>query len=257
MSRRYFRVVIPTNADKLLSLANSILQKHQQDGGDSPISTSIASALQAQYDIAGTEHSRRNELDRQKENLNEARNLLLGVHPSQNAYTEGTVLYFVTAARDVLLGYFRGSERQLGDWGYTVNSPKGQAQIIISRKPDELIALAKAVMQKHQTDGKDSLLNSLDWDTFTKVLAEAEAKLEAARQANRDKEKATQVRNRALGIDRGQTSKTPNTVKYLVRSIRDLLLGICRGREQELGDWGFEVNFSKGSDQNVVDEEMD
>ncbi|MDX1940742.1 MAG: hypothetical protein SFU99_09340 [Saprospiraceae bacterium] len=247
MSRNYFSVVIPTNADKLLSLADKNLQKHYQDGNASKISQALAQQLQEKLDTARTENNRRNELDRLKERLNEERNLLLGLHDSQNTYSEGTVRSIITAARDILLGQYRGNERMLGDWGFVVNSPKGKIQVIIPKNADELIALAKKVMEKHYMDGGASLLQDLAWDVLNNRLYEAEMKLEEARKANRDKEKATQMRNIALGIDKGQTSKTPNTVQYIVRAIRDVLLGTFRGREQELGDWGFEVNRSTSS----------
>ncbi|MBK7872230.1 MAG: hypothetical protein IPJ74_16925 [Saprospiraceae bacterium] len=247
MSRNYFSVVIPTNADKLLSLADKILQKHYQDGAASKINETLAQALQQKQDIARVENVRQGELDRLKEKLNEERTLLLGWHDTQNAYTEGTVRSIVTAARDILMGNYRGNERILGDWGFVVNSPKGKVQVIIPKNADELIALAKKVMEKHYMDGGGSLLNDLPWEVLNNRLYEAEMKLEEARKANRDKEKATQTRNIALGIDKGQSSKTPNTVKYIVKSVRDLLLGTFRGREQELGDWGFEVNRNTSS----------
>lgn len=247
MSRNYFSVVIPTNADKLLSLADKILQKHYQDGTASKINETLAQALQQKQDIARVENVRQGELDRLKEKLNEERTLLLGWHDTQNAYTEGTVRSIVTAARDILMGNYRGNERILGDWGFVVNSPKGKVQVIIPKNADELIALAKKVIEKHYMDGGASLLNDLPWDVLNNRLYEAEMKLEEARKANRDKEKATQTRNIALGIDKGQSSKTPNTVKYIVKSVRDLLLGTFRGREQELGDWGFEVNRNTSS----------
>ncbi len=248
MARRDFSIVVPRNPELLIALADKNLQKHYQDGAASKINQTLAQQLQVKLDTARTENNRRNELDRLKEKLNEERNLLLGLHDSQNAFTEGTVFYFVAAARDILLGHYRSNERMLGDWGFVVNSPKGAAQIIIPRNADALIALAKKVMEKHYMDGEASLLKDLAWDVLNNRLYEAEMKLEEARKANRDKEKATQMRNIALGIDKGQTSKTPNTVKYIVKAIRDVLLGTYRGREQELGDWGFEVNRSTSND---------
>jgi co-chaperonin GroES (HSP10) len=242
MARRNFSVIIPDNPDRLLALATTILQKHEQDGAASRLSTTFTQPLQALLATARIENDRRNELDRQKEKQNEARNLILGLHHSQNAFTPGTVLYYVAAARDLLLGEYRGSERVLGDWGFTVDSPKNAVRVVIRRSADALIVLAKNVLRKHQQDGANSLLLPLDLSTLELRLVEAEEKLQAGRALNRDKEKATQARNIVLGIDKGQTSKTPNTVKYLVKSIRDVLLGIYRGREQELGAWGFEVN---------------
>ena len=251
MRRKYFRVIIPTNADQLMALAQRVLQKHYQDGSNSKIALDVANLLQGKLDIARAEHTRLQELERRREKLNEERNLLLGSNGGPTSYLEGTVRYIISAARDILMGKYRGNERALGDWGFTVNSPKGRVQVIIPRNADELIALAKNVMQKHYNDGSASLLHDLDWDLVSNKLYEAEMKLEEARQVNRDKEKATQARNIALGIDKGQTSRTPNTVKYIVKSIRDTLLGLFRGREQELGDWGFEVNFNSAGDKEA------
>ncbi len=253
MPRRNFSIIVSNNADQLIALARRILQKYQQDGSVSTIPPTLLEQLQNKLDTAQTEHARLQELNRRREKLTEERNLLLGLHNSQNTFTEGTPLYAVTASRDILLGQYRGNERQLGDWGYTVNSPKGKVQVVIPRTADELINLTKSVMQKHYNDGNSSLLNSLSWDGVSNKLYEAEMKLEEARQINRDKEKATQARNIALGIDHGQSSKTPNTVKYIVRVVRDVLLGVYRGKEQILGDWGFEVN-QKTANTSVTNE---
>lgn len=244
MNRRYFRVVIPTNVDQLLALADKILQKHYLDGLNSQLPPTLIDQLQNKIQIARNAYTRQQELDRQKEKCNEKRNLILGLHDTQNSYTAGTIYYFVTAIRDNLLGRYRGSERQLGDWGFTINSPKGSVQVLIPTNADQLIALTKRIQQKHYQDGNNSPLQNMDWSQLDNLLLEAEQKLEEGRKANRDKETATQARNLALGTDKTQTSKTPNTIKYLVKSIRDILLGVFRGREQELGNWGFEVNAS-------------
>lgn len=244
MPRRNFSVVVPDSTDKMLTLAAQIQQKHYQDGSASLIPATLIDTLQQLVSVARTEYDRRNDLDRQKEKRNEERNLILGLRESQNASTPGTVRYIVTAARDILRGHFRGNERALGDWGYVVNSPKGAVQVIIPLRAAALIELAKLVMQKHYNDGSSSLLQSLDWNTLNTRLYEAEQKLQEGQALNRDKEKATQALHIALGTDKGQSSKTPNTVQYIVRAVRDLLLGNFRGREQELGAWGFEVNFN-------------
>lgn len=242
MKTRTFSVIVPDNPDLLLALASRIWKKHQQDGDNSILPTLLMESFQIKLGIARAENTRSKDLDRLKEKLIEERNLLLGLHRTQNAYSEGTVRYFVTAVRDVLLGHYRGSERMLGNWGYAVNTPKKAVRILIPTGPNLLIQLAKDILQKHDNDGASSLLHHLDMEALRTKLYKAEKAQEEAGKASRDKENATQTRNLALGIERGQTSKTPNTVKYIVKSIRDLLLGYFRGREQELGDWGFEVN---------------
>jgi hypothetical protein len=35
--------------------------------------------------------------------------------------TQGTVNYYATAVRDMLLALYKGNEQKLGDWGFTVD----------------------------------------------------------------------------------------------------------------------------------------
>lgn len=252
MARRNFSVVVPDNPDKLLTLAELILQKYYQDNSNGLLPSIWMDQLQPLVSIARTEHDRSKELERRREKLIEERDLILGSNDKQSTYLNSTVKYFIVAARDVLLAHFRGNERSLGDWGYIVNSPKGAVQVLIPRGAEKIIALAKLVMQKHYNDGPNSLLNHLNWDLLNTRLLEAEQKNQEAQAVNREKEKATQLRNIALGLDKTQNTKTANTVKYIVRAVRDLLLGIHRGSEQMLGDWGFEVNFNTVSDSTTT-----
>lgn len=249
MPRRNFSVVIPENSDELLTLAERILQKFYQDNSIARIPQTWMDQLQQLIYTARSENDRSKELERRREKLIEERDLILGSNGNQSTYTNGTVRYFVIAARDILLAHYRGNERALGDWGYEVNSPKGVVQVIIPRGPEKIIALAKLIIQKHYNDGGNSLLQSLNWDLLNTRLYEAEQKTQEAQAVNREKEKATQQRNIALGLDKGQNTKTVNTIRYIVRAVRDLLLGIYRGSEQTLGDWGFEVNMSAGKEE--------
>src|SRR3990172_6892325 len=88
--------------------------------------------------------------------------------------------------------------------------------ITISENPQELGGLSQRILDKHVLDGAGSVLNPLD------------------------KETAFQTRDLALGIGE------PDTVDYFVKSSRDVLLGINQGKEQKLGDHGFNVNMSTG-----------
>ncbi|MCF8461511.1 MAG: hypothetical protein K9G46_12365 [Flavobacteriales bacterium] len=50
-----------------------------------------------------------------------------------------------------------------------------------------------------------------------------------------------------LGKKKDQNSTTEVTVLNFVTRSRDMLLGKYKGKEQHLGDFGFEVNQSSGS----------
>lgn len=228
-------------------LGKNITTKHTNDGESSPIPAATANLLSGKLTEADNQYNLQKDLERTREQLTEERNQLLGIHPSQTTVTAGTVLFHLTSIRDFLLGHFRGSERNLGQWGFTVNTPKGVVQVEIPRNPDKLTKLVAEILKKHDTDKEASLLRIFDMAALKALNDDAAKKRSDAEAANRNKEKATQSRNLALGTAKGQTTKTPGTVAYLVRSVRDILLGIYRGQEQKLGDWGFEVNFNTTS----------
>lgn len=244
MARRPYSVEIPKLPDPLIVLSQNILTKHNADGAVSPIPDTLASMLTDKLAVAKAQVTLQGDLDKDKERYIEGRNLALGLDSSQSSITEGTALFYVTSIRNFLLGLFRGSERKLGDWGFSVNSPKGRVQVEIPRSPEKLIKLGKAIVKKHEEDASSSIIASFDLDALKTCVTDAELLNSQAASANRNKGKATEARNLALGIAKGQNSKTMGTAAYIVRSIRDILLGMYRGREQQLGDWGFEVNFN-------------
>ncbi|MBI1225824.1 MAG: hypothetical protein GC192_11355 [Bacteroidetes bacterium] len=252
MARRNFSVDIPKNPDDVNKLGNNIVTKHTTDGAASPISADLITALTTKLTEGDYQYTLQKNLERDREQLIEERNQILGLLPTQTTVTTGTVLFQLTSIRDFLLGQFRGSERRLGEWGFIVNSPKGNVQVVIPRNPDKMVKLVIDIIKKHQDDGAASILSVFDMTALQNANNTAAAKLAQAEAANRNKETATQARNNALGAAKGQSSKVPGTVSYIIRSIRDILLGIYRGQEQKLGDWGFEVNFNNSSSGATV-----
>ena len=114
------------------------------------------------------------------------------------------------------------------------------ARVVIPKNPDDLIALAKSIVAKNTADGASSPLASLNTADLTTKTTTADTQNQASAKLYRDAETATQNRDNALGADRS----TPGTVNYYVAAARDMLLGLYKGNEQKLGDWGFEVDQS-------------
>jgi hypothetical protein len=79
-------------------------------------------------------------------------------------------------------------------------------------------------LTKHTADGTGSPLSGLD-------MTDMGARVTAADTQN--KNAAQLYRNAVKG-----------TIAHYVRSVRDVLLGLYKGNEQKLGDWGFEVDTS-------------
>jgi len=78
---------------------------------------------------------------------------------------------------------------------------------------------------------------------FTAKTTTADTQNQVSDKLYRDAETATQNRDLALGGDR----TTQGTVNYYVAAVRDILLGIYKGNEQKLGDWGFTVDQSSAA----------
>lgn len=119
---------------------------------------------------------------------------------------------------------------------------KNNYRIDIPGNPDDLIALGKKIKDKHVALGDNSPIKGVkDIDLFAGKLTTADTKNELSKQLYRDAEKATQDRDLPLGHV-GQLRE--QTVRYWVTSARDVLLGLNKGNEQALGDWGFTVDTS-------------
>jgi hypothetical protein len=114
------------------------------------------------------------------------------------------------------------------------------ARVKIPKNKAIAITLVKAVLAKHQADGAASPLSSLNIADMTVKATTADTQNQLSEKLYRDAETATQNSDNALGSD----YTTPGTVNYYLAAARDILLGIYKGNEQKLGDWGFEVDQS-------------
>lgn len=111
------------------------------------------------------------------------------------------------------------------------------ARVIIPKNKATAITLAQAILAKHKADGAASPLTALNLTDMTAKTGTADAQNQLSAKLYRDAETATQNCDLALGAD----YTTPGTVNYYLAAVRDILLGINKGNEQKLGDWGFEV----------------
>lgn len=120
MAAKNFRVDIPSNPDDLIKLGKQLKDKHVALGDDSPIKGVKDIALfPAKLAVADTKNALMIQLYKDAEKATQDRDLPLG---QTGQLREQTVRYWVTAARDVLLGLNKGNEQALGDWGFTVDT---------------------------------------------------------------------------------------------------------------------------------------
>lgn len=128
---------------------------------------------------------------------------------------------------------------------------KSEVRVIIPRKIDHLLILAELIEQKYDATLVDNPLQHFSMVVYKEKLAIAKFNHDVGWDLYRLKLIYYQERNNALGISPKMDSSTQGTVLFYLKSIRDYLLGIYKGREQMLGDWGFIINSSTTGRVNV------
>jgi hypothetical protein len=116
---------------------------------------------------------------------------------------------------------------------------------IPTKRPVQLLDLAKKVQQRHLADGDASVLKVLDWQTMSPAI-------DAALQAH---EKAERLRREMLEAYQQRDLRIAS-VNDLVRDSRDILTGAFKKEMKVLGQWGYEVaevRSSKPVPQTVSD----
>ncbi len=108
-------------------------------------------------------------------------------------------------------------------------------------KPDEFVKLAKGILKKHQADGSDSPLTTVDMALFDDALKKSDDKRTESQDLRNKSEARMQEAYSYLGIGKGQNIETPGTVYHLISRVRDQLLVTYRGNEEKLSEYGFPV----------------
>ena len=111
----------------------------------------------------------------------------------------------------------------------------------VPTNPDDLIALAAKILAKDTALGANSPFKNIkNWPAFTGLNGTADTNNDSSKALYQQAEEATQQRDIALGQS-GQMKE--NTVRWFVNSARDVLLGLNKGSEQQLGEYGFNVTY--------------
>ncbi|HZK96363.1 MAG TPA: hypothetical protein VFC67_19340 [Prolixibacteraceae bacterium] len=111
-------------------------------------------------------------------------------------------------------------------------------------KAEDLITTGEDVLKRHVELGEKSPLNGLVMETFAKNLNDAKARRAEAKKLHDQAELLNQQAGLSLGTDPTQNSKTTGTVYSTISSVRGILLGLYKGQEKKLSEWGFDVVIS-------------
>jgi hypothetical protein len=108
-----------------------------------------------------------------------------------------------------------------------------------------IIDLAKKIIKRHKELGDDSPLKGINMADFESKTDTAEEKNDLAPELKRQRNNYYVIRNQTLGIYKGRSVKVPGTLLFYITSVRDVLSGIFKTHETELGLWGFDVHASR------------
>ena len=112
---------------------------------------------------------------------------------------------------------------------------------IPNNRADELLALGENIDKMNTELGELSPVKGLNIAALQAGVATAKSKRDEAGKLHKQAEKLNEEANLVLGLDKTQNSKTPDTILNIVTATRDILLGLNRGKEEALNDWGFDV----------------
>ena len=241
MGNALARVYIPDNPKLLCELSDRIILKHETDALLSPLKILDMDHMKSQTIYGSAQHVLAGQLNRDKEEAFYKRDYALGIVREQDLSMPGTVIYYIASARDILLGFYKAVTPSLGEWGFEVDRSGGGIKIIMPRNAGKLIDLANLILAKNTAEGADSPITGLDIVDFTAKNVLAEEQHILANNLSREKETAIYERDKTLGLAKNKNLIVKGTVRYYVIQVRDVLLGLNKGSEHLLGNWGFDV----------------
>ena len=108
------------------------------------------------------------------------------------------------------------------------------------RQPEKLIELAEAICKKNKTE---KVLNeNQQFHSFQILAVEARKKRNDAKVLSEKGKVIISESQDIIGIGKGQTRSTENTLYSLILQIRDHLKMIYKGKEEKIAEWGFQVD---------------
>ncbi len=114
-----------------------------------------------------------------------------------------------------------------------------KVRVSIPANVQEAIELAGMVRTKHEADGANSPLKTLQDNNWTDISE----KLDACEQQHL---KAEELR-RQMELAYRERDALFKPISETLRASRDLLMGVYRAQPKKLGEWGFRVSDSPSS----------
>lgn len=256
MARKNVRVDIPVgNVDDTLRLGKKIIDKHQELDADagSPLTGSVDMDAFTDLHTEAVENRTPAVADyQQKQAWNDQALNIIGIGAGQTLQNKGTVYWYINRVHKYLKMKFKNNEEQASLWGFDVvisevNSRRHVRFNIPYSSPKGLLDLSSSIISKHTADGAGSILIPviIDMGDFEAKHIQATELRDQAEDLDAESQAANQQARVLCGYGEGQNSNTPGTLYFLLTKIRETLLLIHDGNEEQLSTWGFNVVISE------------
>ena len=256
MAKRNITVEVPFRSpDDMETLTDAVLARHAALGAASPLNGEVDMAMLApKHNTTVTKRAQSNSAQAIAEADMLEANTAMGTAPGQTIDTAGTVYYLTGLVRDRLAFVHVGFEEELSKYGFNVVISEAggvknfsvEIPITNSQKMEKLVA---TIIARHTALGAASpLTGQVDMAMLSAKLLIAKNKRVSSQQQHGNAQALMQQADIALGIEQGQKSKTTGTVYNLITRVRDRLLFVHVGEEEQLSTYGFNVVITEGSD---------
>jgi hypothetical protein len=255
MATKSIRVdVFQNQPDNTIKLSESITKKHDElvltpDG--SPLTGKFDMVLfKNQWTLAKQLRKDASIADGAAQSLYNQCTFACGLAKGQNKQSGNTIYVRTLEIRDVLQLAYRNTPESMTEFGFevVVTTKNGHRYVRIDipdDSPETLIDLAEDIIAKHEEltvlPSGSPLDGELDMVLYKTDVTAAKLLLTNSKAAEAESQSKNNQAMVILGYGEAQTSLTPDTVYNFNTGIRDRLLKVYEGTEEQLSEWGFEV----------------
>lgn len=116
------------------------------------------------------------------------------------------------------------------------------ASIHIPKNMTELIELTEKIIHKHKCCGDESPLRNIDLQLMFMNMEELRNKHDEYMRMKKECDELRDEIQLKLGVHRSQNKIPPQTIRFYVLQVRDVLKGIKRNSINELKEWGYTIS---------------
>lgn len=115
------------------------------------------------------------------------------------------------------------------------------ATIKIPKNTEELIELSEKIIVKHKQDEENCPLRDVDLKSLERTISILKEQYKESLELKKRSDELREHTQLILGVHQSQKNIKPETVRFKIVQIRDVLKGIHRESIHKIAMWGYEI----------------